>query len=91
MDMLHLSALELSRKIRSGEISVKEAVSGYREQMQKMEPQVHAFLSVDDDKLEKRIGKELAKDVIEKLYQFCYRIELKKYDENEKKKVSISD
>lgn len=55
MDMLQLSALELSRKIRSGEISVKEAVSGYREQMQKMEPQVHAFLSVDDDKLEKRI------------------------------------
>ena len=55
MDMLQLSALELSQKIRSGEISVREAVSGYREQMQKMEPQVHAFLSVDDDKLEKRI------------------------------------
>lgn len=34
---------------------------------------------------------ELAEDVIEKLYQFCYGIELKKYDENEKKKVSISD
>ena len=55
MDMLQLSALELSQKIRSGEISVRESVSGYREQMQKMEPQVHAFLSVDDDKLEKRI------------------------------------
>lgn len=34
---------------------------------------------------------ELAEAVIEKLYQFCYGIELKKYDENEKKKVSISD
>ncbi len=34
---------------------------------------------------------ELAEDVIEKLYQFCHGIELKKYDENEKKKVSISD
>lgn len=34
---------------------------------------------------------ELAEDVVEKLYQFCYGIELKKYDENEKKKVSISD
>ena len=34
---------------------------------------------------------ELAEAVIEKLYQFCYGIKLKKYDENEKKKVSISD
>ena len=34
---------------------------------------------------------ELAEAVIEKLYQFCYGIELKKYDENKKKKVSISD
>lgn len=34
---------------------------------------------------------ELAEDVIEKLYQFCYGIELKKYDEYEKEKVSISD
>ena len=34
---------------------------------------------------------ELAEAVIENLYQFCYGIELKKYDENEKKKVSISD
>lgn len=35
--------------------------------------------------------KELAEAVIEKLYQFCYGIELKKYDEYEKEKVSISD
>ena len=34
---------------------------------------------------------ELAEDVIEKLYQFCYGIELKKYYEYEKEKVSISD
>ena len=34
---------------------------------------------------------ELAEAVIEKLYQFCYGIELKKYDEYEKEKVSISD
>lgn len=34
---------------------------------------------------------ELSKAVIQKLYQFCYGIELKKYDQNEKEKVSISD
>ena len=34
---------------------------------------------------------ELSEAVIEKLYQFCYGIELKKYDEYEKEKVSISD
>ena len=34
---------------------------------------------------------ELAEDVIEKLYQFCYGIELKRYYEYEKEKVSISD
>lgn len=35
--------------------------------------------------------KELSEAVIQKLYQFCYGIELKKYDQNEKEKVSISD
>jgi len=34
---------------------------------------------------------ELSEAVIQKLYQFCYGIELKKYDQNEKEKVSISD
>lgn len=34
---------------------------------------------------------ELSEAVIEKLYQFCYGIELKKYDEYEEEKVSISD
>lgn len=34
---------------------------------------------------------ELSEAVIQKLYQFCYGIELKKYDQNEKEKVSISN
>lgn len=55
MGILQLSALELSKKIRSGEISVKKTVKAYREQIQKMEPSVHAFLSVDDDKVERRV------------------------------------
>ena len=55
MGILQLGARELSEKIRDGEISVKEAVDAYREQITKMEPQVHAFLSVDDDILAGRI------------------------------------
>ena len=43
------------------------------------------------DRFSQSEDEELAEAVIEKLYQFCYGIELKKYDENEKKKVSISD
>ena len=55
MEILHLTALELSQKIRDGEISVKETVDMYREQIEKMEPQVHAFLSVDEDRLARRV------------------------------------
>ncbi|MGN1139816.1 MAG: Asp-tRNA(Asn)/Glu-tRNA(Gln) amidotransferase subunit GatA [Oliverpabstia sp.] len=55
MEMLQLTARELSRKIRDGEISVKETVDMYRAQMEKMEPLVHAFLSVDEDRLAGRI------------------------------------
>lgn len=35
--------------------------------------------------------KELSDAVIQKLYQMCYGIELKRYDENQKEKASISD
>ena len=35
--------------------------------------------------------KDLSNAIIQKLYQMCYGIELKKYDENEKEKVSTSD
>lgn len=55
MGILQLDARGLSRKLRGGEISVKEAVDAYREQIGKMEPQVHAFLSVEDELLKRRI------------------------------------
>ena len=55
MEILQLTALELSQKSRDGEISVKETVDMYREQIEKMEPQVHAFLSVDEDRLAQRV------------------------------------
>lgn len=35
--------------------------------------------------------KDLSNAIIQKLYQMCYGVELKRYDENEKEKVSTSD
>ena len=43
------------------------------------------------DRFSQSEDEELSEAVIQKLYQFCYGIELKKYDQNEKEKVSISD
>ena len=44
---------------------------------------LHRFEQSDD--------KELSNAIIQKLYQMCYGIELKRYDENQKEKASISD
>lgn len=43
------------------------------------------------DRFSQSEDKELSEAVIQKLYQFCYGIELKNYDQTEKEKVSISD
>ena len=44
---------------------------------------LHRFIQSND--------KELSNAVIQKLYQMCYGIELKRYDENQKEKASTSD
>ncbi|MGI6012381.1 MAG: Asp-tRNA(Asn)/Glu-tRNA(Gln) amidotransferase subunit GatA [Ruminococcus sp.] len=54
-EFLNMTALELGRRIRDGEISVKEAAEGCREQIQKKEKDIQAFLFTDDDKVEKRV------------------------------------
>ncbi len=43
------------------------------------------------DRFSQSEEKDLSEAVIQKLYQFCYGIELKNYDQTEKEKVSISD
>ena len=44
---------------------------------------LHRFIQSND--------KELSNAIIQKLYQMCYGIELKRYDENQKEKASTSD
>jgi len=55
MEILRMSAIELSENLQSKKVTVREAVAAYRGQIQVMEPKVHAFLSVDDTLLEERI------------------------------------
>ena len=68
MEVLQMSAVELSKKIKSGAVTVKEAVNAYRNQMQIMEPKVNAFLSIDDTSLAKRI-QEVAAGIASGKYQ----------------------
>ena len=68
MEILQMSARELSEKIRSGAIHVREAVEAYIEQIKLMEPMVHAFLSIDDVCLEQRM-QEVEEGIISGKYQ----------------------
>ena len=47
-EILQMSALELSKQIRHGSVSVKEAVEACKKQIQKSESQVHAYVSIDE-------------------------------------------
>lgn len=55
MDILEMSALELATRIQSGDITVRQAVYAYKEQLHKMEPMLNSFVSVIDEVLEARI------------------------------------
>ena len=54
-EILQMSAMELSKQIRHGSVSVKEAVEGCKIQIQKSESQVHAYVSMDEKILAHRI------------------------------------
>ena len=48
MSLTSLTALELGKKIRSKEISVEEAVKDALAQIQKKEPDIHSFVTIDE-------------------------------------------
>lgn len=68
MDVLQMTALELSQRIRGREISVKEAVEACKKQIDKQESLIHAFLTIDDDRLSGRI-KEVEAGIRSGIYQ----------------------
>ena len=49
MCILELSALELGKKIKSGEVTVLEAVEACLGRMKEMEPGIHAYVTVVDE------------------------------------------
>ena len=49
MNILELSALELGRKIKAGEVTAVEAVKASLEQIKQKEPDIHAYVTVDEE------------------------------------------
>lgn len=54
MGILDLTALELGRKIKAKEISVREAVQAVLDQIREVEPAVHGYVSYDEESALKR-------------------------------------
>ena len=55
MDILKMSALELSKNIQSGVISVREAVDAYLGVIEEKDKDINAFLTIDKDAIYKRV------------------------------------
>ena len=49
MELIQLTAAELSEKIRKKEISVLEAVKASLDQIRKMDPEIHSFVTVTEE------------------------------------------
>lgn len=54
MDIMSLTAVEIGKKIKAGEISALDAVNAYFDQIDKVEKDVHSFVTVDRDGALKR-------------------------------------
>lgn len=48
MDLLHLTAAELGRKIKNREVSVTEAVKAVLTQAKEMEPEINSYVTLDE-------------------------------------------
>ena len=49
MDIMSLTAVELGKKIKAKEISVKEATQAYLDQIEKVEADVHSYVTIDKE------------------------------------------
>ena len=55
MDILNMSALELSKNIQSGVISVREAVDAYLGVIEEKDKDINAFITIDKDAIYNRV------------------------------------
>ena len=56
MEIREMTAARIGCAIRRKDLSVREAVQAFEEEMEKQEPGVHAFLSVDRERVRERIS-----------------------------------
>ena len=54
MDIMSLTAVELGKKIKAKEISVTEAAQAYLDQIEKVENDVHSYVTIDKEGALKR-------------------------------------
>lgn len=54
-ELFGISALELGRKLQCGEIGVKAAADAYLAKIEKTEPELHAFISVNQERIGDRV------------------------------------
>ena len=64
MDVTSLTAVELGKKIRERELSVTDAVNAYFEQIERVEGDVHSFVTLDREGALKR-AEEVQKQIDE--------------------------
>ena len=62
MKIIEMSATALGEEIKKGQIGVKEAVKAYLDQIEAVEPSVHAYLDIDEKKIYARV-KEVEKGI----------------------------
>ena len=60
MNIIEMTATELGKKIRAGEVSAVEATKEVLEQIQAVEGQIHAFVTVDEEGALKDVYKRQA-------------------------------
>ena len=61
MGLLDDTAVELGKKIKSGKVTVKEAVTACLDQIEKVESTIHAYVTIDREGPEKS-GRSAEKD-----------------------------
>ena len=72
MKILELSATELAKKIKAGEITSEEAAKASLEQIAKEDQKIRAYLTVDEEKVLTR-ARSGCGDPRRKIYRAAYR------------------
>lgn len=67
MDIWKMSATELARKMRSGELTVRQVVYAYKEQLERQDTVIHAMVTVVTEGLDERI-EEVQRGIEQGLY-----------------------